>query len=89
MTQRAESTERLVHPLFQGEGGGSIPTSALSLWLVELDHERAKELNRLWHSRLPKMGGGGVRACYAAVHDNLFYAVAIWTNPSAPKLPQK
>lgn len=88
MTNRADSI-RVVHPLFQAEGGGAIPTSALQLWFGELELRDAKKLNRLWHSRFPGFGGGGSRVCHAAQFDGLFYAVAIWTNPSAAKLPQR
>lgn len=80
---------RVVHPLFQAEGGGSIPTSALQLYFSVGDHDRAVELNRLWHSRFPEYGGGGSRVCYVAEFDGVFYATAIWTNPSARKLPQR
>lgn len=79
---------RVAQPLFQEAGGGSIPTSALDLWFVVVDLSRAKELNRLWHSRFPEVGGGGSRVCYAAEFGGIYYAVAIWTNPSSPKLPQ-
>jgi hypothetical protein len=87
MTNRADSI-RVVHPLFQAEGGGSIPTSALQLWFEGIDFKTAKRLNRLWHSRFPGFGGGGYRATHSAQFDGLYYAVAIWTNPSAAKLPQ-
>lgn len=79
---------RVVQPLFHAAGGGSIPTSALQLWFSVADHDRAVELNRLWHSRFPEYGGGGSRACYVAEFGGLFYATAIWTNPTSPKLPQ-
>jgi hypothetical protein len=78
---------RLVHPLFQGEGGGSTPTSALQLRVMRVTHYVARQLNRLWHSRLPRVGAGS-RACYAAEHDGVFYAVAIWARPVARLLPQ-
>lgn len=77
---------RVAHPLFQAEGSGAIPTTALQLWFGVTDLKRAKQLNRLWHSRFPSFGGGGSRACHVAEFDGLFYAVAIWTNPSAAKL---
>jgi hypothetical protein len=88
---RADSI-RVVHPLFQAEGGGSIPTSALQLRLAKIDFGFAKVLNRLWHSRLPRMGTGCIRnqpfLCWGADFDGLWYAVAIWTNPVARNLPQ-
>jgi hypothetical protein len=88
MTLRAESVDRLAHPLFQAGGGGSIPTSALDLLFHEIQLDEAKRLNGLWHSRFPEVGGGNARVCYAAQHGGIFYAAAIWTNPSSPKLPQ-
>lgn len=83
----ADST-RLVHPLFQEEGGGSTPTSALSLTVYPIEFARAKALNRLWHSRLPRLGSKQARLCYAAEFDGVIYAVAIWSRPIARFLPQ-
>jgi hypothetical protein len=85
--KRAESV-RVAQPLFHEAGGGSTPTSALDLWFLKIDFSLAKQLNRLWHSRFPETGGGGSRVCYAAEFGGIYYAVAIWTNPSAAKLPQ-
>lgn len=79
---------RVAQPLFQTAGSGSIPTSALQLWFSAIEMGRAKELNTLWHSRFPNTGGGGSRVSYVAEFDGLFYAAAIWTNPTSPKLPQ-
>lgn len=46
MNTRADSI-RVVHPLFnQAEGGGAIPTSALSLHLDRIDIKTARTLNR-------------------------------------------
>lgn len=88
MATRAESI-RVMHPLFNQAGqGGSIPTSALDLWFCKIDRGLADDLCRLWHSTLPDTGGGGQRVCYGATHGSLYYAAAIWTNPSSPKLPQ-
>lgn len=82
----------VAYPLFQGGKGGSTPTPALSspksLWFSVLDQDRASSLNRGWHSRFPELGGGGSRVCYAAEHGHQWYAVAVWTNPTSPKLPQ-
>lgn len=88
MIQRAESA-RVARPLFQAEGSGSSPTSALQLWFHEIKAIQAKKLNALWHSRFPDCDRAGARVCHAAEFDGLFYAVAIWTNPSSPKLPQR
>jgi hypothetical protein len=43
----------VAYPLFQEEGGGSIPTSPLQFEIMEIDIHRAQKLNSLWHSRLP------------------------------------
>lgn len=84
---------RVAQPLFQEEGSGSLPTSALQLWLVRIGFDLAKKLNRLWHSRLPRFGTGFVRAqpflCYAAEFQGVYYGVAIWSNPVARNLPQQ
>ena len=74
--------------LFQGDEGGSTPTSALQLRFVEIGRQRFKRLNREWHSRLPESPDGH-RVCYAALFDGRVWAVAMWTNPSAPALPQR
>ncbi len=79
---------RVAQPLFQVEGSGSIPTSALDLRFTKNEYGIAKDLNRLWHSRFPDTGGGGNRVSYTAEFDGIYYATAIWTNPTSPKLPQ-
>lgn len=82
---------RVAYPLFQREDGGSIPTSPLQLEVFEIGIQRAKELNRAWHSRLPIYETGfceKARICFGALHDNRWYAVAIWDNPTARNLPQ-
>lgn len=84
---------RDAYPLFQEGRGGSIPTSPLSFWFEELPFEHAKRLNKQWHSRLPRMGTGCVQKmpflCYGAMFEMRWYAVAIWSNPVARKLPQQ
>jgi hypothetical protein len=92
MTMRADSI-RVMCPLFHEGEGGSTPTSALSLWIEPIDLERARLLNRLWHSRMPRFGTGCIKnqplPCYAATFAGRIYAVAIWSNPEARKLPQR
>ncbi len=91
MTVRAGSVA-VAHPLYQGEGGGSIPTSALQLRLHKIGPETAIDLNRKWHSRLPRIGDpigpllAGIH--YAAEFDGIYYAVAMWTHPVNRSLPQ-
>jgi hypothetical protein len=84
---RAEGV-RLAHPLFQAEGGGETPTSALQVRFYPVPLAVARDLNRLWHSRLPRYGSPGCRLAYAAEYDGLYYAVAIWQRPLARLLPQ-
>ena len=81
---------RVVHPaFFQQEGGGSIPTSALQLQIVQTSLEVVLRLNTLWHSRLPRFHGtSSVSMRFAAIHGGLYYAIAIWGPPSARLLPQ-
>ncbi len=84
-----------MYPLFQGEEGGSTPTPTLSakaLRIERIPFERAKELNRAWHSRLPRFGTGFIKRqpflCHGAMASSVCYAVAIWSNPQARELPQ-
>jgi hypothetical protein len=49
---------------------------------------QAQQLNSLWHSVLPdthlgNLVGNRANVAYAAVYENRFYAVAIWTTPIA------
>jgi hypothetical protein len=87
---------RVAHPLFQVEGDGSIPIPALSakgLRIEGIPFELAKDLNRRWHSRLPRFGTGFVKnqpfPCFGAEYGGILYAVAIWSNPVARNLPQR
>ena len=78
----------VAHPLFQGDGGGSIPTSPLQLRFERIDVRTALQLNALWHSLLPNLHEGAAHLgfyseCYSAEFDNSFFAVAIWTSPIA------
>lgn len=78
----------VAHPLFQGEGGGSIPTSALQLRFEPVGVDTALELNALWHSAMPNLSAFAARCyvysqCYVAEFENGWYAVAIWSSPPA------
>lgn len=78
---------RVACPLFQAEGGGSSPTSAHQLWIEEIHWKKAIELNRLWHSRLPEYRVGcrpiqHCRYCFGAIHNNIIYAISIWSHPN-------
>lgn len=85
MAKRADDVVA-AYPLFQEEGGGSIPTSALSLRLEEISMRFARELNAQWHSMLPRtdLGNllcGNTSVAYGAIYDGRYYAVGIWTQP--------
>ena len=74
------------YPLFQEEGGGAIPTSPLQLTFEKIPMRQAQELNRKWHSMLPRtdLGNllcGNMSVAYGAYFDGGYYAVAIWTQP--------
>jgi len=80
---------RVALPLFHAGRGGSTPTSALQLRFYRTDKQVFRDLNMLWHSRLPKICGSFGRAYYVAEFDGLFYATAMWSNPVARLLPQQ
>jgi hypothetical protein len=88
MQSTSAESVRVAYPLFQAEGGGSSPTSALQLFFREVTLPTAKALNALWHSRLPRYGSPQCRIAYAAEYAGLFFAVAIWQRPLARRLPQ-
>lgn len=77
------------YPLFQADGGGAIPTPALSASEIRIDEIGARlacELNRQWHSMLPRtdLGNilcGNMTICFGAMHDERWYAVAIYSQP--------
>lgn len=80
---------RVALPLFQAEGEGSSPVSTLQLVYERCKREHAAQLNQIWHSRLPIMGG--IETCsyaFHARHGDVSYAVAIWSHPVARVLPQ-
>ena len=88
MTNRADSV-RVAYPLFQEGGGGSTPTSALSLAFDTCSLVTFRELNMAWHSRLPKIGASQFRVKYVAEYYGIYYATAAWSNPVARLLPQR
>ena len=83
---------RVAHPLFQVEGSGSSPTSALDLRFERVPFQLAKDLNRRWHSKLPLFETGFISnmpfLSFSADFEDVIYAVAIWSNPVARLLPQ-
>ena len=85
------NSKRIVMPLFWREGDGESPLSAKQLEIVDIDRYRARDLNALWHSRLPIYETGfclNSLVSYGAEYKNTYYAIAIWTNPVAAALPQ-
>jgi hypothetical protein len=89
MSPTCADSIRVMHPLFQGEEGGSIPTSALQLHVDEIGRETAVRLNRYWHSVLPEIGGTvsvGRFVYYGASFEGIYYAAAIWTRPVAANI---
>jgi hypothetical protein len=74
---------RVVHPLFQEEGGGSIPTSPLQLEIGSMPVKVARTLNFEWHSRLPELTNWQSCFSYGAIFGGRYYAVAIWGHPVA------
>lgn len=79
-------------PLFyQFNQFGSIPSLATELQFETCSIRRAIDLNRQWHSVLPKVDESNIlrnarQACYVAQFDGIDYAVAIWTSPVARML---
>lgn len=85
MKTRVESAVA-AHLLFQAGGGGSIPTSTLQFKIEEIEMRLAAELNKAWHSMLPRtdLGNllcGNTSAAYAAEFDGYYFAVAIFSQP--------
>lgn len=73
-------------PLFHSGDGGSIPTSTLDLTIREISMRTAADLNRQWHSMLPRtdLGNllcGNTSVAYGAEHDDHWYGVAIYSQP--------
>ena len=72
-------------PLFQVEGDGSTPISALQLRFTPIGYQTARRLNRLWHSVLPStpdtMPSVIPVQSYVAEYLDHWYGVAIWSSP--------
>lgn len=63
-----------------------ILTSPKQLKNVEIGVIKACNMNKRWHSRLPKIDWSNVvrnkcYICYGATYKNVLYAVAIWSSP--------
>lgn len=77
---------RVVHPLFQEEGDGSRPISALQLQVFRVPAQKALTFNKQWHSRLPELANAEQCFAYGASYRNCYYAVALWSHPVARPL---
>ena len=77
---------RVVHPLFREEGDGSTPISPLQLHFARMDKRLAWKLNENWHSRLPEISNWENCDCFGATFGNQYFAVAMWSIPSARAL---
>ena len=78
---------RVVHPLFQEEGDGSIPISPLQLHVGRITMQIALALNHLWHSRLPEFTYPPEKCqAFGAEYGNRYYACSIWSLPLARNL---
>lgn len=78
--------ERFESPLFAIPVSEPAKARELSCERCSVDH--ARELIRLWHSRLPKTQRGPWMFAFRGAVDDYSYAVALWNNPSARTLPQ-
>ena len=79
---------KIAYPLFYKETNNSPPTSPLQLRFSVCSLSKAKELNRLWHSRLPVFRQTISKICYVAHYMGIYYACAIWSNPSSAMVDQ-
>ena len=80
---------RAVSPLFfRPEEDGMPPQSPRQLLPMIIPQSTAKQLNRLWHSRLPNMGNMP-SISFGFEYDGIYYASAMWSNPVARALPQQ
>lgn len=83
--------KRIALPLFWKDGDGEPAVSPKQLEIIEIDRYLARDLNKLWHSRLPLYNTGfclNSLVSFGALYRNVYYAIAIWTNPVAAALPQ-
>ena len=80
---------RAVSPLFfRPEEDGAPPDSPRQLSPMVIPYTTAKQLNKLWHSRLPHMGNMPSLS-FGFEYAGIYYATAMWSNPVARALPQQ
>lgn len=77
---------RLAYPAFQSGNTGSIPSSPLYFKFGKIDIKKAILLNKIWHSKLPILTNWQDCEAYAAIYENVYFAVAIWGRPIARML---
>lgn len=77
------SNDRLVNNLASFEYDP--PKHAKDFRVTLVDNKLAGRLNKKWHSRVPEItwGGTACNPCFAVVHKNVVYAVALWSCPIA------
>jgi hypothetical protein len=78
---------RFTEPLWMVERDFAPPSSASDLYVGRCPIQQARELNALWHSRLPHAQRSPWCAAFAASYCGYIYAVALWHNPSSRSLP--
>ena len=82
----SDSDAYVSHPLLGHATNETPPSSPMDFKLFEIDMRLAAELNRRWHSMLPRtdLGNllcGSTSVAYAAEFAGRYYAVAIWSQP--------
>lgn len=85
MTLSKENGPVIAEPLFYAESGLRLESSK-QLQIVEIDMRSACDLNRRWHSMLPRsdlgnMLCGNMSVAYAAEFAGRYFAVAIYSQP--------
>ncbi len=75
----------VAYPLFES-GSGVKPNSPKLFQYHEIPMRTAQDLNRKWHSMLPRTDLGNLLAgrtsvAYGAMFEGTWYAVTIWTQP--------
>ena len=77
---------RLVSTLFQTDKQGRPPDSPKQFEIHLMNKKKARDLNEYWHSVLPKIDNWQNCECYGAFFENYYFAVAMWSIPSARAL---
>jgi hypothetical protein len=79
---------RILNPLFFDESSHIAPISPRQFSLRVVDAIYACQMNSVWHSRLPNIHWSNVvrsrvSVCFGVYHEDVCYAVAIWSDPVA------